>query len=151
MKKQKVMNQFRKFTFILSLFGFLIAFPILASAQVVKGFAPNAMTSSPSPAIPTMTDPASVNWKTTAEALPIIEQILVQIQDEKSSLTPNTVVAEQVSARHSYYSAVKESLSYGITVSESVQTSRFQTTSPLIDQKFETVTLINEASVLLAN
>jgi hypothetical protein len=149
MKKQKVMNQLRKFTFIMVLFGFLIAFPTLASAQVVKGFATNSMA--PSPAIPTMTDPASVNWKTTAEALPVIEQILVQIQDQKSTLTPNTLVAEQVSARHGYYSAVKESLSYGVSVGESVQVSRFNSTSPLIDLKFELATLINEASVLLSN
>jgi hypothetical protein len=149
MKKQKVMNQLRKFTFIMGLFGFLIAFPSLASAQVVKGFATNSMA--PSPAIPTITDPASVNWKTIAEALPVVEQILVQIQDQKSTLTPNTLVADQVNARHGYYSAVKESLSYGVSVGESVQVSRFSSTSLLIDTKYELVTLINEASVLLSN
>jgi hypothetical protein len=149
MKKQKVMNQLRKFTFILGLFGFLVAFPTLASAQVVKGIAPNSFI--PTPAIPTLTDPASVNWKTTAEATLVVDQILAQIQDEKSSLTPNTVVAEQVSARYGYYSAVKESFTYGVTVSESVQTARFYSTSPLIDVKVELVTLINEASVLLSN
>jgi hypothetical protein len=150
MKKQKVMNQLRKFTFILGFFGLMLAFPNLASAQIVKGAGGNSTTISQPPAPPTLIDPASVSWKTTAEALPLVDQVLAQLQVTKVNLAVNTLQYEQTSARSQYYTSVKANLENGVSVIESVQTSRHGN-SIFYDLRSELITIMNEATSLLSN
>ena len=148
MQQQNFMQRFRNLIFVMGVFSILALLPELAAAQQITQATPGGRGGERYGSF--TFNPATVSWKTTQAAIPLVEQRLAQLEAQLAIQSPGSPAHFQANVRYSFYKLVLSELEVGVAVKDAVVVS-----GKKVANDFSAVSLLNtvvaEAAELLTN